>query len=247
MPNGRDNRQVGGHGASRSQPLFELEAVDIEITRLEEELAVVEGQLGQTQEVDEARRQVDEATLHKRARDKQLRDIDFAGQDLRERIKPQDRKLYGGTVRNPKELDDLNRQVQHLKDDLRALEDRELDLMAAVEEADRALAAARRQLTEVEQAWRNGQQRLEAEHRRLTEELATLGARRVQRASRVAAADLELSDLLRQDSRGRAVSRIERGTCGVCRIALPASDIRRARSPSEVVRCSSCGRILYAA
>ena len=46
--------------------------------------------------------------------------------------------------------------------------------------------------------------------------------------------------------RGTAVAKVQQGTCLGCRITLPVSDLQRVRGGS-VVRCGSCGRILYLA
>jgi predicted nucleic acid-binding Zn-ribbon protein len=57
---------------------------------------------------------------------------------------------------------------------------------------------------------------------------------------------LSFYDALRAKHQGRAVAKVERGTCGGCRISLPMSLLQRARSGSHVmVQCSSCERILY--
>ncbi|MEE8413272.1 MAG: C4-type zinc ribbon domain-containing protein, partial [Dehalococcoidales bacterium] len=46
--------------------------------------------------------------------------------------------------------------------------------------------------------------------------------------------------------RGTAVARVEQGMCSGCRISLSVSEFQRARTGS-LVRCGSCGRILFVA
>ena len=46
--------------------------------------------------------------------------------------------------------------------------------------------------------------------------------------------------------KGTAVAKVEQGVCCGCRISLPSTELQRARSDS-LVRCSSCGRILFLA
>jgi predicted nucleic acid-binding Zn-ribbon protein len=52
------------------------------------------------------------------------------------------------------------------------------------------------------------------------------------------------SDLKRQ--RGTAVAKIEQGICRGCQISLSAAELQWARS-GELVRCSTCRRILFLA
>ncbi|MFC2072406.1 C4-type zinc ribbon domain-containing protein, partial [Chloroflexota bacterium] len=46
--------------------------------------------------------------------------------------------------------------------------------------------------------------------------------------------------------KGTAIANVEQGICRGCRILLPITELQRARS-SSLVRCSSCGRILFLA
>ena len=46
--------------------------------------------------------------------------------------------------------------------------------------------------------------------------------------------------------KGIAVAKVEQGICRGCRISLPTAELQQARSGS-LVRCSSCGRILFLA
>ena len=46
--------------------------------------------------------------------------------------------------------------------------------------------------------------------------------------------------------KGTAVAKVEQGICHGCRISLPISELQQTRSGS-LVRCSSCGRILFLA
>ena len=43
----------------------------------------------------------------------------------------------------------------------------------------------------------------------------------------------------------RAVARVLQHSCQGCRVTIPTSEEQRARLSSELVFCSSCGRILY--
>jgi len=46
--------------------------------------------------------------------------------------------------------------------------------------------------------------------------------------------------------RGTAVARVEQGLCRGCRISLPVTEFQKAKT-GNLVRCGSCGRILYLA
>jgi predicted nucleic acid-binding Zn-ribbon protein len=63
--------------------------------------------------------------------------------------------------------------------------------------------------------------------------------------SRIPADTLALYEALRKRRQGRAIARIERNSCGGCRISLPVDTITNVRRGAGLVQCPSCERILY--
>jgi predicted nucleic acid-binding Zn-ribbon protein len=55
---------------------------------------------------------------------------------------------------------------------------------------------------------------------------------------------LQLYENLRLKRQGRAVARVERGTCQGCRIGLPTHLVQRVRTGAMLVQCPTCERIL---
>ena len=66
------------------------------------------------------------------------------------KIEQTESSLYGGSVRNPKELQDLQNDVASLKKHLATLEDRLLEKMLAMETATAQMVEARAELERVE-------------------------------------------------------------------------------------------------
>ena len=72
------------------------------------------------------------------------------------------------------------------------------------------------------------------------------------RARRAGTADMDsgnagpVRDAARRAKAGRAVARVERGTCQGCRITLPTHLVQRVRAGGMLVQCPSCERILVA-
>ena len=58
--------------------------------------------------------------------------------------------------------------------------------------------------------------------------------------------DLAIYVRLRKNKTGVAVAKVEERACIACGSTLTAALHQAARSPSQVVFCESCGRILYA-
>src|SRR4030042_436472 len=118
--------------------------------------AAVGEQLGETGELTAARAAVDEHREALRALREGQRDIEWQVDDARSHVTAVEKKLYGGTVRNPKELEGLNDDANMLKGQLRRREDELLNHMVKVEEQETTLRQVEATLKEGESRWRAG-------------------------------------------------------------------------------------------
>ncbi len=225
--------------------LYALQEIDSAIEAATASLAAVEEQLGESEELIAGRQAVEEGRDALKGVSSQQRGLEWQVDDLRSRLSGVEGKLYGGSVRNPKELASMQEEANILKGQLRRREDELLDLMVRVEERQAALREAEESLAEVERRWRQEQKELASEKERLGGELAGLEERRGQQSSLIEARVSALYDNLRERRQGRAVVKVERGMCGGCRISLPMTVLQKARSGLDVVQCVSCERILY--
>ncbi len=225
--------------------LYALQEIDSAIDVAQTTLAAVEEQLGETEELTSARVAVEEHREALRGLHESQRDVEWQADDARSHLTAVESKLYGGTVRNPKELAGLNDDANMLKGHLQLREDELLNHMVKVEEQEAALRQAEAVLKDVEGRWQREQADLLGQKGRLEAELAELAGSRRGQAGRIDGRVLELYDLLRGRRQGKAVVKVERGMCQGCRISLPMSVLQKARSGFDVVQCVSCERILY--
>ena len=231
---------------SRAGSLFRLQELDLEADRIGARLKDIRQQL----ESDDATRRAAQAVelAANRASDarRASREAELEVDSLRAKIEDNDRRLYGGTVRQPKELQELQRESEALARHLHTLEDRLLQTMVDVEEAEADHARAQ---NEKEQADRQGAQlagALEGERAQFEERLASLASTREAVTDDVLEDDLALYNLLRDQHGGVAVARLQDDACNACGLALSASMPQLVRQGSGLVRCPQCGRVLFA-
>jgi predicted nucleic acid-binding Zn-ribbon protein len=229
---------------SRAAELFQLQEIDSEIVARETALSDIEAELADTEELEAAREVLTERQEAHRELAKKQRETEWEVEELDRKIEPLEKKLYGGTVGNPKELAALQEDVESIKAHKRAVEDELLEAMSSAEDAQRALDEAQRALAELEERRKADEERLLGEQGRTKAELTTLEERRREQSGLVDAESLRLYESLRS-SRGTAVAKVERGTCQGCRITLPMTLLQKVRSGAAIVQCSSCERILY--
>jgi len=225
--------------------LYALQEIDSAIDATRANLVAIQEQLGETEKLIASRQALAECQEALKELHAQQRDLEWQVDDLRSRLSPVEDKLYGGSVRNPKELSSLQEEAEILKAQLRRREDVLLNLMVQVEDSEAAVREAEASLAEVERGWQQEQQALLGRQARLEGELVELEERRGQQSGRIDARVLSLYEGLRQRRQGRAVAKVERGMCQGCRISLPMTTLQKARSGLDVVQCVSCERILY--
>jgi predicted nucleic acid-binding Zn-ribbon protein len=162
------------------------------------------------------------------------------------KIEQTEASLYSGRVQNPKELQDLQKDITSLKKHLETLEERELEAMVLAETAEKELQAAQSELDRT-QANLNEQNRdLNKENEALEKDLERLEHERHAILSDLEASAVTTYDQIRKQRRGIAVTMISDSACAACGTTLTLSLQQSARSATQLFTCPTCGRILYA-
>ncbi len=132
-----------------------------------------------------------------------------------------------------------------LKTQRAQLEEKTLELMEQVEGAAGNVAASDTELNRLEADWQSQQRKLSADLEQLKTAIADLQQRRQLMAAGIDTAAVETYQELKKQ-KGTGVARVEGGLCNGCRISLPVSEMQQVRT-GKLVRCGSCGRILFLA
>jgi predicted nucleic acid-binding Zn-ribbon protein len=226
--------------------LWSLQEIDSALDTRRASLDDARARIGETEEIVALRARIEELTTASRSAHAAQKDVELEADDLKSKIAPAEEKLYGGTIRNPRELSDLQADIAQLKQHLSAVEDRDLEALSASEHADNELRNATAELEALEAAWREEQAELADRVELLTGEVAILERQRKEAAAEIDPALLKTYDHVRRAHQGRGVARLDRNLCLGCRISLPVSTVNRARAGAVVVQCPNCERILYA-
>ncbi|HEY7062126.1 MAG TPA: C4-type zinc ribbon domain-containing protein [Chloroflexota bacterium] len=226
--------------------LRELQEVDSALDQVRARLARISAQWGKREALDAAIAARDAATAELRHRQGDQRDLELQIERLNNKVNADSEKLYSGRVHSPRELDDLSKEVAQDRRQVSEREDRLLEVFEQVEAAQAASDRATAVATRAEETWNREQAEMAAQRRELEAEGNRLMGRRNQVAAQADAASLRLYDSLRRSKGGLAVVPVQQRSCQGCRIALPSSEEQKARTSTDLVTCTNCGRILYA-
>lgn len=231
-----------------SQPfkLFRLQQIDSRLDALHSRLRDIEVALSEDRALRQAKQKAEESELALQNANKALRKAEGDVHAQRIKIEQTEATLYGGKVRNPKELQDLQNESSALKRYLAVLEDRQLEAMLIAEDVELRSQEAQAELERVEAQTLHQNSSLMAERDTLSKDLLRQESERQAAASSIAPGDLRLYEELRQQRSGVAVAKVSEKACAACGNTLSASLLQAARSPNQITRCTTCGRILYA-
>jgi predicted nucleic acid-binding Zn-ribbon protein len=233
------------HPVTRISSLFRLQNLDSQLDARNARLAEIRLILSRNPELEKAQSEETEACQLQEACRLALRKAEEETRHQQQRISDTDAMLYSGTVRNPKELQDLEAEAASLRRFLTTLEERQLQAMMAAEESESAVSAARECCRKLERDRAALSETLSAERTGLESEVDKLSAQREAAVAAVSPADLELYQSLRKSKRGLAVVRLEAEACAGCGVSPSSARVDSARSGQDIVQCGNCGRILY--
>ena len=225
--------------------LYELQLVDTEISELESALADFRAKLTDESEVRKARERLRRLEVQFEEVSGERRTVQVSVDQLTEKMKGVEKRLYGGTISNPRELGAYEVEREMVQRQRSGEEDKLLELMVQFEDLQGNRDKARAILERLESERAENVKEWTVEEGRLVSELEVQNGVRGRMTPAISPAALSTYGMLLKARDGYAVARVERGACQGCRISLPTSVEQQARTSEAIVQCSSCHRILY--
>jgi len=225
--------------------LYQLQQLDFELERISNEQQAVAISLQGNDALQQLRAEQKTAQKQLQAALQTQHDAEVALEDLGRRLKAQEQRLYSGVVKNPRELNALEQEILHLR---LQQDNQEEKTLAAMDDSDSIREKVQRistELLQAEEAWVTQSAALLARRDQLEARRKETQAKREQLAARLDAGLLTRYDNIRRTRQGRAVSKVEQGSCQWCRVILTPSELQHVRTSTELQTCSNCGRILY--
>jgi len=231
---------------NQAEALYRLQEIDLNLARAHKRLQEISAVLGNNQTITVAQEQINEAQQRLAPLQTQARNLELEIQSNAQKISATDEQLYGGRVKNPKELQDMQQEIQSLKKRNRELEDSLLDAMVAVEEGEAVLTAKKAELQRIREAWESEHGQLLDEGAQLEDQITRFKQEREQALKGVTAENQKLYHNLRVAKHNQPLALLNDETCTVCGVEQTLAVARSVRQGQELVYCVSCGRILVA-
>ncbi|MEU0695359.1 zinc ribbon domain-containing protein [Streptomyces niveus] len=204
----------------------EIESLTKDLTQLRDLLVA-----SQTEESDTAREQT-----------KAEQDVD----QVRQRAVRDQQRLDSGAVTSPKDLESLQREIVSLAKRQGDLEDVVLEVMERREAAQERATELTGRVSSVQAKTDDAVARRDAATEKLGGEESTATKERETVSGTIPADLLKLYEKLRVQQGGVGAARLYQRRCEGCRLELNITEVNevKAASPSTVLRCENCRRIL---
>ena len=226
--------------------LYRLQQVDSQIDGIQARQKWIQDTLQNDASLRAATQAFDSTDKKSKDALRALKQTEAEVEKQRIKIEQTEASLYGGRVQNPKELQDLQKDIASLKKYQQTLEERELEAMLLAETAENELQAARQELEKTQASVKDQNRDLTSENEALNKDLERLEHERNAILSDLVSSAVSTYDQIRKQRRGIAVATISEAACSACGTTLTLSLQQSARSATQLFNCPTCGRILYA-
>ncbi|MHB8841186.1 MAG: zinc ribbon domain-containing protein [Candidatus Aquicultor sp.] len=162
---------------------------------------------------------------------------------LNRKIDKEQKRLYSGTITNPKELTSVQQELTHLKEQADVKETElleQIDVVDGLKSDDRAVE---KRLNERKVEVATAKAEMDATLADIKGQLQKLQAEREPVVAGLSEEIRELYGRVRT-KQPLAVTVLEEGLCLGCRVELPSTEVERIEASKKIERCPNCSRIL---
>ncbi len=227
--------------------LVELQEYDTKITEIEHRKEKLPKEIEAiSKRIEKVKKQLETASENLNALKKERRQVETDIDDMATRIKKSNEKL--STIKTNKEYRAALKEIDELGEEKARLEDRLLEIMEAIEAAERKQNVIKQKIKEEEKAFEQEKKEILKEEKALEMEINKLKEQRERLCQEINSMDgslLERYNFLRLRKGGIAVSPVIKGVCQTCHLGIPPQKFNELIKGEKLMTCPHCMRIIY--
>ncbi len=225
--------------------LYSLQLIDSQIDKILDRIGAIEKCLRDNEVVNAAKKLKDETEKKFSKKQSEIRVMEDQTNSIILKKKQSENELYGGKIRNPKELQSIQEEISSLKKRISQLEDELFNLMLENESLEEELGQADASLSDKLSARSNQVVELEKEKAQLNSEMDVLNIAKQPIESHIDPELFARYQHLRKTKNRLAVVIVEENACTGCGNSITLAEIQKIKSPIDEYYCQVCKRILY--
>ncbi len=229
------------------QLLWKLQEYDLAISDLESKIESAPALSGKDELVEQLsslKEDIESRESWLKEVKKTLKSLELRTQKIVDDRKEMHESMYGGKIGNVKELEQMQRRMDHLAAEKEGLEEKIITHMETIEELEELIKDNRSSLKDLEKELTLTEEKLAEEIGALQAELNHLAEKRAALASHVSERHLERYTNMRERHGGIALASAGSDICGACRVFISSALRGHLYNPDAMVYCENCGRLL---
>ena len=224
--------------------LASLQTVDREI---KEQTGLKQGLLSELQtrerEIQAKQKEVDALTAACAEKEKLRAEKDRVFQD--EGKKAMDKRMRMNRIKNSKELQALQREIDLMRQSNGDLEEELIKIMQEIDAIKTSIQGKEAEMAALREAWQSQQQELEGQIRGIDQAVSEALSRRQSIAANLARDLISRYELIFSRRGGTAVVEVAGGICQGCFMNIPPQLSNEIIRSDKIHLCPSCQRIVY--
>lgn len=225
--------------------LYQLQLLDLELDKNEKRLLAIRAIISYSDDVKNIEKAISVLESEKKTWQQKLNKISGEAQIIQEKIKKSEQSLYDGTIKNPKELQNVNTEIDSLKKRLSVLDEQQLEIMFSIEELEEQITISRQSLDLLTKE-KNAQnevflreiEEIEKSNNKITIEKSPV-------LTQIEDEFLFTYEKIRKSKNKIAVSLIVDSACSMCGNGLSPMEVQKAKSNADEIFCPVCKRFLF--
>jgi predicted nucleic acid-binding Zn-ribbon protein len=225
--------------------LFQLQEIDTGIDNATRRINEIDRKINDENHIIKAKKTLEslEEKYHQHRSSFNLMNDDI--QSKKNKRSQSESSLYGGTIGSPKELQDLQKEIESLSAYISKSDDELINKLMELESVEFELDDSKKNLKRILSDFETQKALLNGEKNQLNHSIENQIKVRETVISQMNHDLVKTYEALRQAKSGVAVARLVENACSSCGASLTASQCQQTRSQSSLFYCPSCGRILY--
>jgi uncharacterized protein len=230
---------------SQSLFLFSLQKSDLQIDHINVRLAEIDKILQSDKKVNDAQNKLNEILDKMKIARRDLSLIEDEVQSNKIKQETNEASLYSGRIRSPKELQDLQKDIETRKKNILHLEEKQLEAMISLDEIEKEKLGAEENLKKAQIKSIEQKASVAGERDILLKNKVNFESERLAILASISPENISIYQRLRQQKKGIAVSAVDDGACASCGSDLRPEELQMAKSSTQLYFCDSCGRVLF--
>ena len=225
--------------------LYQLQEIDTDLDNSQLRINEIDGLIKNDTNIINAQNNLEKVKNQLLVDNNEFNTIRDDIQNKKIKISQSEANLYNGSVKNPKELQDLQLEISTIKKTIRKLEDVLLEVLIRLDQSEKKLEIQKKNLNIANSSFATQSSLLQGEKNTLLEKIQGLNSKKRIMITQIDRSNQNRYETLRKLKSGLAIAKLQDDACGACGAGLTAGQRQEARSASKLFICPSCGRVIY--